>query len=256
MQIMLSCIWIILKMNSSLSLKMFHLTPKLWCFAVCSPNNIGPLWILLFGPNLFFKMKSVSYIWNHMWINSSPKNILKLSLTSSLVSYFFWSLGVAAGGPKISINLRNHILCSIFFSQWNLYAVCTTQYLLGFHVCAGEDPLYVTHIKQGFREPRVQSLTSFAAECESWLCERELWLAYVCLWRPQNGGEDTNKTQLVWTAPSPAGTVCPLWWKDPLKRWFESSVQVIPIPKTQIWSAYALIMLIISLSKGKSCRML
>lgn len=114
--------------------------------------------------------------------------------------------------------------CSNFSSQWNLYAVCTTQYLLGFHVCAGEDPLIVTHIKQGFREPRVQSLTSFAAECESWVCERELWLAYVCLWRPKNG-EDTNKTQLVWTAPSPAGTVGLVWWKD--QRWFKNSVVVV-----------------------------
>lgn len=141
--------------------------------------------------------------------------------------YLFWSLGVAAGGTKISINLRNHILCSNFSSQWNLYAVCATQYLLGFHVCAGEDPLIVTHIKQGFRGPRVQSLTSFAVECESWVCEQELWLAYVCLWRPKNGGEDTNKTQLVWTAPSPAGTAGLIWWKDHLKRWFENSMVVV-----------------------------
>lgn len=137
-----------------------------------------------------------------------------ISLTSSLecVSYLFLCLGVAAGGTKISINLRNHILCSNFSSQWNLYAVCTTQYLLWFHVCGGEDPLIVTHIKQGFREPRVQSLTSFAAECKSWVCECELWLACVCLWRPKNGGETTNKTQLVWTVPSPAGTVGLIWW--------------------------------------------
>lgn len=69
---------------------------------------------------------------------------------------------------------------------------------------------------------RGQSLTSFAAECESWVCERELWLACVCLWRPESGGEDINRTQLVWTAPSPAGTVglhlknivvVWLWWE-------------------------------------------
>ncbi len=32
--------------------------------------------------------------------------------------------------------------------------MCATQYLLGFHVCGGEDPLFVAHIKQGFRGKR------------------------------------------------------------------------------------------------------
>ncbi len=62
------------------------------------------------------------------------------------------------------------IFCNNFSSQWYLYAVCATQYLLGFHVCGGEDPLIVAHIKQGFRGKRPKP----DLIC-SWMWELGLW---------------------------------------------------------------------------------
>ncbi len=127
------------------------------------------------------------------------------------VFYLSWCLGVAAGGTIIILSLRNPIFCNNFSSRWYLYAVCATQYLLGFHVCGGEDPLIVAHIKQGFRGKRPKP----DLIC-SWMWELGLWEGAVismCLF--VEAREERIPTEHSWCELRPHLQVLWVsWWRD------------------------------------------